>query len=346
MTGPIPSGVYAPLPAFFNDQDELDLKAYLEHALYVAKPGVIPVVSATLGEAAHLDRQERIQLIKALRSSLDENDLHKTPIVAGVGATSARETISLAKDAAAAGAEFVLVIAPSYYATALKANPTAIKRFFIDVASQSPVPVCVCLWWEAHFWFQTRFAHYILGREILLANKNAGRNRIIYNYPVVSGGIDLTSDDVVDITTAAPNICSIMLSCGNIGKVSRITSLVDGSFKTLAGFIDFLLPAVSVGAAGAISPLPNIAPEFAMELWRATQSLDSAADWAKARQLQEKASIAEAELLKGGVAGLKYLLNQRFGYPAAPRLPLQPLSEVATANLSSNKYLKDLMAMN
>ncbi|KAL5324689.1 hypothetical protein ACEPPN_009237 [Leptodophora sp. 'Broadleaf-Isolate-01'] len=276
----------------------------------VAKPGVIPVVSATLGEAAHLDRQERIQLIKALRSSLDENDLHKTPIVAGVGATSTRETISLAKDAAAAGAEFVLVIAPSYYATALKANPTAIKRFFIDVASQSPVPV------------------------------------IIYNYPVVSGGIDLTSDDVVDITTAAPNICSIMLSCGNIGKVSRTTSLVDGSFKTLAGFIDFLLPAVSVGAAGAISPLPNIAPEFAMELWRATQSLDSAADWAKARQLQEKASIAEAELLKGGVAGLKYLLNQRFGYPAAPRLPLQPLSEVATANLSNNKYLKDLMAMN
>lgn len=39
-----------------------------------------------------------------------------------------------------------------------------------------------------------------------------------------------------------------------------------------------------------------------MELWRATQSLDSAADWAKARQLQEKASIAEAELLKGGVS--------------------------------------------
>lgn len=48
--------------------------------------------------------------------------------------------------------------------------------------------------------------------------------------------------------------------CGNIGKVSRITCLVDGSFKTLAGFIDFLLPAISVGSAGAISPIPNIAP--------------------------------------------------------------------------------------
>jgi 4-hydroxy-2-oxoglutarate aldolase len=91
----------------------------------------------------------------------------------------------------------------------------------------------------------------------------------------------------------------ITSSCGNIGKVSRITSLLDGSFKILAGFIDFLLPAVSIGSAGAISPLPNIAPVsdvcsnvtskifttsigVAMELWRATQSLDSATDWSKA----------------------------------------------------------------
>ena len=39
-----------------------------------------------------------------------------------------------------------------------------------------------------------------------------------------------------------------------------------------------------------------------MELWRATQSLDSATDWLKARRLQEIASLAEAELLKGGVS--------------------------------------------
>lgn len=39
-----------------------------------------------------------------------------------------------------------------------------------------------------------------------------------------------------------------------------------------------------------------------MELWRSTQSLDSAADWAKARRLQEIASLAEAELLSGGVS--------------------------------------------
>jgi 4-hydroxy-2-oxoglutarate aldolase len=62
-------------------------------------------------------------------------------IVAGVGAPSTRESIKLAKDAAAAGADFVMVIPPGYYAGALLANPDSLKSFFIDVAEASPVPV-------------------------------------------------------------------------------------------------------------------------------------------------------------------------------------------------------------
>lgn len=46
-----------------------------------------------------------------------------------------------------------------------------------------------------------------------------------------------------------------------MGKLARVTALLDStSFTTLAGLIDFLLPSVVVGSAGAISPLPNIAP--------------------------------------------------------------------------------------
>lgn len=41
-----------------------------------------------------------------------------------------------------------------------------------------------------------------------------------------------------------------------------------------------------------------------MELWRATQSLENTADWQRARQLQVKASLAEAELFKGGVSSI------------------------------------------
>jgi 4-hydroxy-2-oxoglutarate aldolase len=75
--------------------------------------------------------------------ALRRNDLHQTPIIAGVGATSTRETIHLAEDAAASGANFALVVLPSYYASTLRAQPKAVKQYFVDVASKSPLPVYV-----------------------------------------------------------------------------------------------------------------------------------------------------------------------------------------------------------
>jgi len=133
--------------------------------------------------------------------------------------------------------------------------------------------------------------------------------------------------------------------CGNVGKLARITALVyNSSFKTLAGFIDFLLPSVVVGSAGAISPLPNIAPNFSLKLWLGTQSLESSADFQKAKELQGLASLGEAALLKEGILGLKGLLNQRFGYPAAPRLPLPVVSSNAVIEMSKNKHLEYIMA--
>lgn len=55
-------------------------------------------------EGATKDKQERVQLIKFIRTTLDGAGLSKTPIVAGVGASSTRETIALAQSAARAGA--------------------------------------------------------------------------------------------------------------------------------------------------------------------------------------------------------------------------------------------------
>jgi 4-hydroxy-2-oxoglutarate aldolase len=39
-----------------------------------------------------------------------------------------------------------------------------------------------------------------------------------------------------------------------------------------------------------------------MELWHSTQMLNGSDNWAKARQLQGVASLAESELLSGGVS--------------------------------------------
>lgn len=50
------------------------------------------------------DFDERKALIRFIRATLDAAGLQSTPIVAGVGGLSTRETIQLAKAAAEAGA--------------------------------------------------------------------------------------------------------------------------------------------------------------------------------------------------------------------------------------------------
>lgn len=101
----------------------------------------------------------------------------------------------MARDAAAAGANFALVIAPGYWAGYLKGNPAATRKFFVDVAAVSPIPVYDPFCRDAG----------------LSANLTVG-NRVIYNFPPVAGGIDLESDDVAEIARLAPNVCGIMLS--------------------------------------------------------------------------------------------------------------------------------------
>ena len=87
------------------------------------------------------NRDERKQLIHAARLALDDTDLHDVPIVAGTGAASTRESIELCKDAADAGADYVMVIPPGYYSGPLISNSKAIEKFFTDIAQASPIPV-------------------------------------------------------------------------------------------------------------------------------------------------------------------------------------------------------------
>jgi 4-hydroxy-2-oxoglutarate aldolase len=118
------------------------------------------VISGSMGEAPHLvtnyppnlhfpseliytfqSHSERQELIRAARETLDEAKLTNVPIVAGIGATSTRESIEFAKEAAAAGADYAIAISPSYYAGALIGNSEALRNYFVEIAEASPIPV-------------------------------------------------------------------------------------------------------------------------------------------------------------------------------------------------------------
>ncbi|KAK4686975.1 hypothetical protein P7C73_g3147, partial [Tremellales sp. Uapishka_1] len=238
MSRPLRAGIYVPLPTFFDDNEDLDLQSYAKHVVYTAKAGVLPVVCGSMGEAVHLTHEERSMLISTARKALDNAGLKDVPILAGIGAASTRETIALATEAAAAGADHAILITGGYYAGALIKNPKAIKKFFVDVAAASPIPV------------------------------------MLYNFPAVTGGIDMNSDLIEEIAMSAPNTCGIKLTCGAVGKLTRIAALVNepsfakdfprkdpsAPFLIIDGFIDFLLPSMAAGASGAITGVPNFAP--------------------------------------------------------------------------------------
>lgn len=94
-----------------------------------------------MGESPHLSRTERQLLIRSAREALDEIHLKDVPIVAGCSVPSTRESILIAKEAAEAGADFVIALTPGFYAGPLMAEEGAVRKYFMDIAEASPVPL-------------------------------------------------------------------------------------------------------------------------------------------------------------------------------------------------------------
>src|SRR5699024_6241191 len=115
----------------------------------------------------------------------------------------------------------VLVLVPSYYSSAMDAQ--SIVDFFKEVADRSPLPV------------------------------------MVYNFPDVAGGLDVDSDMLVELS-AHRNISGVKLTCGGIGKVPRVVEAAKARFAELSGQIDWMGPAMGVGAVGAITGMANVHP--------------------------------------------------------------------------------------
>ena len=113
------------------------------HVVRLAKAGVYPLLAGSMGEAIHLSHDERQVLIKAARRALDKEGLKNVPVIAGTGAGSTRETLLLCREAADAGADYVIVIMSGYFAGALANDRKALKAFFVEVSGKSPLPVII-----------------------------------------------------------------------------------------------------------------------------------------------------------------------------------------------------------
>ncbi|KAF8623551.1 hypothetical protein AX15_006322 [Amanita polypyramis BW_CC] len=318
-------GIYVPVPTFFlPDSEDLDIPTFERHVTRVALAGANPVIAGTQGEAIHLSQTERVDIIRAARRALDIAGLKTVPIISGTGGGSTRETLLLTKQAAAAGADYALVIASGYFSSVLATNKSALKAYWKEISEKSSIPV------------------------------------MIYNFPGASGGIDLDSDLITELASECPNICGVKLTCGNVGKLTRIAAVVSGKefdslhprkdplapFLVLGGYSDFILPSAFSNAHGAITGLANIAPRSIYLLYKlSVQGSRDPSVLAEARRLQGIIAQADYTIAQASVAGTKALLDKLHGYGGVPRKPLPALSPGEVQALWDHSHTQALVKL-
>lgn len=136
---------------------------------------------------------------------------------------------------------------------------------------------------------------------------------MVYNFAVVTAGLDLDSDTIATLGTH-PNIVGTKLSCGHLGKLTRLCttpSLPPSEFATFIGRSDSFLPAVALKSAGGIMAFVNVAPKMhkhLVELWEAGK-------YDEARDVQRLLSHGDAIMSKcGGIGFIKAYVSKEFGY--------------------------------
>lgn len=310
---PLRPGVYAPTMTFFNpESEELDPATIRRHAVRLAKAGLVGLVTmGSNGEAVHLTRPERKVVIYETRSALVEAGFANVPVIAGASEQSIRGTIKLCLESADAGAEYALIVPPSYYRQAV-GNDDTLYEFFTAVAEASPIPI------------------------------------ILYNYPGAVAGIDMDSDLIIRISQHR-NIVGTKFTCANTGKLTRVAAALDAitpasplgpatrktvstkkvtnhAYVAFGGIADFSLQTLASGGSAILAGGANVLPRLCVHIF----TLWSAGQLTEAMEVQQLLSTADWVLTRTAIPGTKGAIQSYYGYGGYPRRPLGRLSNAQT----------------
>jgi len=231
---------------------------------------------------------EYVYLSAEEKRKLVEKTVELTPdpmlVIAGTGCESTKETIELTRDCADRGVHAALVVTPHYYAG--KMNEAAMLAYFTAVADQSPIPI------------------------------------LLYNVPKFTH-VNMTWRLVSQLSDH-PNIVGIKDSTGNVIQLGEFANNVAADFNLLVGTAGALFGGLTLGCAGGVLALANVAPQQCVEIYR----LAKAGNFAEAKKLQLKMiPVNQAVTAVYGVPGLKAAMDMLGYFGGDPRPPLLPSSE-------------------
>ena len=215
------SGIFPPLTTPFTD-DELALDMLLRNLRkYERRELSGYVLFGSNGESAFLTREEKLQMVTTVREQT------KKLLITGTGLDSIKDTISLTNNAAEKGANYALVITPSFFKSEMKHY--TFLNYYLKVAESVMIPV------------------------------------IIYNVPKFTN-VNIEPETIIKLAEH-PNIKGLKDSTENPARISEIVSHVPKSFKVIVGTASVLYPGLSSGAVGGILALANIAPDECLQIY-------------------------------------------------------------------------------
>jgi 4-hydroxy-2-oxoglutarate aldolase len=273
------AGVFPPIPTPFGAKGEILFDRLAENlARWDKEPLAGYVVGGSNGEFPLLTVEERIEVVSQVRRRVAAGRL----VIAGSGMQSTAATIALTEAMAAAGADSVIVVTPSYYKARM--TPAALIAHYTAVADRSPVPL------------------------------------IIYNVPS-NTGLDLPAEVAVELSRH-PRLVGIKDSSGDVVKLARMAAESAEGFQVLAGSAGFFLPALAVGAVGVVAALANIAAPELAELLRLFRARDGAQARALQARLVDVNAAVTSRFGVAGLKCAMDLTGRYGGPPRLPLLPL------------------------
>jgi 4-hydroxy-2-oxoglutarate aldolase len=273
-------GVFAPVVSTFSPRDgELDIDSFAANVRAHLDAGLHGiVVTGSTGEAALLDAAERGRLVDATRSVVPR----EKALIVGTGAESTRTCLQLTRDAAARGADAVLVVAPHYYSAAM--TTAALERHYRTVADASPVPVML--------YNIPKYMHFALAAEL-----------------------------VADLATHG-NIIGIKDSSGNRELFASYMAAQSSTFSVLTGNAQMFHHALETGAPGGILAVALFAAGLALDIFEAANHGDQTSAAAFQARMTPPGAKIVGELGVAGVKAAMDRVGLRGGPVRSPLSPL------------------------
>ncbi|MDW7759156.1 MAG: dihydrodipicolinate synthase family protein [Acidobacteriota bacterium] len=211
-------------------------------------------------------------------------------LIAGTARESLRATVEATRRAADLGADFALIRPPSYYKSRM--DRETLRTFFLKTADDSPVPV------------------------------------IVYNIPQ-NTGFSLEAELIVELSDH-DNIAGLKESSGNLTLLAAVVRRLPQDFSYLLGAGSVVVPALQMGASGAILAVADAVPEVCADMYRLFVQGDF--EGARKRQL-DIVPLNRLATEARGIPGLKAALDMRGFYGGPVRLPLLPATDKDRAEI-------------